>query len=1032
MSEYFDVQSQLESSETQEDIKQDLAEDLQAAESILRYFKNEYGQDSERYQKVLKEYTELQKATIIAVDSQNKVIESELINLKQEFEDIKELETYGEFLDRVTSKDFIYSNVSEAIHSFNDSFSKEEIIELLENIKKYVSDEVSEDLSKIVDSLKKAKGKSPVIMLKITNIIGKISGGGAHNTAQEKYLRKIFGSEKGYNNDYITGYNNQVGNYVVKVEKFEKHINSNEIKDINSKALANYLMLAQENGLSNTDLLNKFGTKKFKELTTLWQYNKDTIAQIILKDSGNEKLVQNMITFSKEELKVAVMIFANSIDVNSKSIDFFKNHDEYIPLIKDKKIILELAKEIFLQGNQINNELKQDIEVLLSIDLDINDIHTINKNLFKNPKYLEKLIQSTGFTGELLLKARGVLSNEVLKVIINNNVKDSELQLLPRSIQKEVLGVNFKSIKKEDFLQAYEEFKKNPQGELWYTHLNIIKGYIEKNGVLSSKKEIKTLIQMGADIGDIHIDEQDIESALLLVENDPFYIYILPEEMRSHNDIIKAIIPQIDMDDETGLDLYNFFDAINIKDFNQLLFIFHEYKKIQGRTISKFLESPSTRIKILEFIKQTGNEDRDYSPEYENDFKEISKLLRDEVDNFHDLNKAKSNLIKQSEIKNNNEALKGDILQELTSNDFDLVHQKKLEEIISLIIENDQNGIIYHLLKDVFNNDEGKIKEFLTVVKEFELKESEKNLKDKEEQVEKQGIDIKVINSWQLSNKQKKEESNAEYNQRMLSALDIKKGTEEAQIIVELIEATKINSRLKVENNNIDIVIQRLKGKITIEDYDKLIEKQFQNDLAKQAGIEIRKEDNGDLTPTREVPVTNPSEFSLNTSGNKPTLVSNGETIEITSTEAKQIKNNPEALQNLVDFKKLTERLNLSFLWNFRSDIIGVMNNLKGTSGIDMSDNDLINKTEVTKLLNFVLEVIGEGSSEKSYDHAVEKMITINGAGILNNQTNTITGFGVVGQRFYELGYIGRNSFDTKHKSNLLGYNEVLNNKKTD
>jgi len=306
MSEYFDLQSKLEDSETQENIKQDLAEDIQAAESILRYFKNEYGQDSDRYQKVFKEYTELRQTTISALQSERQIIESELVSIKEEFEDIKELESYGDFLDRVTSKDFIYSNVSEAIHTFNDSFSKEEIIELLENIKEYVSDEVSEDLSKVVDSLKKAKWKSPVLMLKITNIMWKLSGTSwAHNTAQEKYLRKIFWADKWYNTDYIAWYNNEVWNYVVKTDKFERKIQSSEVKDINSKALANYFMsLENKGGLNEVKLFKLFGKQKLIQLWELWktkENEQDTrIAKSILEQNWFwEIIVRKILDFSK-------------------------------------------------------------------------------------------------------------------------------------------------------------------------------------------------------------------------------------------------------------------------------------------------------------------------------------------------------------------------------------------------------------------------------------------------------------------------------------------------------------------------------------------------------------------------------------------------------------------------------------------------------------------------------------------------------------------------------------------------------------
>jgi len=94
MSEQFNLQQKLLESETQEDIKQDLSEDLETAQSILKYFKNEYGEESDRYKKIQTEYSELRQITITALQSERRIIESELVTIKQEFEDMKELESY--------------------------------------------------------------------------------------------------------------------------------------------------------------------------------------------------------------------------------------------------------------------------------------------------------------------------------------------------------------------------------------------------------------------------------------------------------------------------------------------------------------------------------------------------------------------------------------------------------------------------------------------------------------------------------------------------------------------------------------------------------------------------------------------------------------------------------------------------------------------------------------------------------------------------------------------------------------------------
>lgn len=113
----------------------------------------------------------------------------------------------------------------------------------------------------------------------------------------------------------------------------------------------------------------------------------------------------------------------------------------------------------------------------------------------------------------------------------------------------------------------------------------------------------------------------------------------------------------------------------------------------------------------------------------------------------------------------------------------------------------------------------------------------------------------------------------------------------------------------------------------------------------------------------------------------------NNETYNISQKEYKTIfwenKNNekyvknPEALKNLVDFKQKMDDLNLWFVWNFRGTLIKAMNNLDWTSWIEVFDNDFINKSELQKLLNFILKIIGE-EPINNLNSIYQKIINLN------------------------------------------------------
>ena len=121
---------------------------------------------------------------------------------------------------------------------------------------------------------------------------------------------------------------------------------------------------------------------------------------------------------------------------------------------------------------------------------------------------------------------------------------------------------------------------------------------------------------------------------------------------------------------------------------------------------------------------------------------------------------------------------------------------------------------------------------------------------------------------------------------------------------------------------------------------------------------------------------------------------------------------NPEALKNIVDFKEKMDLLNLTdSVWENRHFFIKQLKEIKWSNLIDINDNDNINKSELNKLLKFILEIIWEKWSESDINTTYSKIININWAWILNDKTDTITWFSNIWKRLSEKWYLKERSW---------------------
>jgi hypothetical protein len=95
----------------------------------------------------------------------------------------------------------------------------------------------------------------------------------------------------------------------------------------------------------------------------------------------------------------------------------------------------------------------------------------------------------------------------------------------------------------------------------------------------------------------------------------------------------------------------------------------------------------------------------------------------------------------------------------------------------------------------------------------------------------------------------------------------------------------------------------------------------------------------------------------IETQGDFPVIIMNGgnTSIPITPEERKIAENNPEALQNMIDFYDFFKSLNLESVWEYRSDLIKIMKN----NGVSINvEDDSIDSAELVAFGNWFIKIV--------------------------------------------------------------------------
>lgn len=281
------------------------------AKKILGLIKKHRWENSQEYKKALENYTNFEQRFLKIREKRKQEIttevKNELLDLKKILWDIKDVRTRTEqikdnlwYYTPKALKDIVFS--SRLFQSWLEWIrSKEEFLSFLKEKANNVTDEVkSSDLQKFIQEIEVSGEVSEFTKLRATYVLRETYWPKQRwqNLEQEMYIKKILwveSLEKWYGNNFIHWFSEEKWNFVMSIQDFERELKNNsfDIKNINSLALANYLLYLKNNqNTTPEDIRNAIGIKRISDLVALWKREWSTIAYDHMKRNGEEKFLK--------------------------------------------------------------------------------------------------------------------------------------------------------------------------------------------------------------------------------------------------------------------------------------------------------------------------------------------------------------------------------------------------------------------------------------------------------------------------------------------------------------------------------------------------------------------------------------------------------------------------------------------------------------------------------------------------------------------------------------------------------------------
>lgn len=315
----------LTSSETENKIKDSTRDIIKESQEILAKLKEKFWEQSPEYQKVKKEYDDVQKSILESLKNDRKITQEELNFIELEFTNLLKMKVWDSAVASVLNQTWKLARW------------------------------VWADSSK-VDFLWDS--------VKVTN------------QYQEDLIKKVLWAdyEKWFNDKYLKWYNKNVWNFLVKIEDFEKDLKDDKvsIRDINSRTLGNYFLhLKSKWQLTWENVIDIFWANKLYWLREVWEEKdpdapKMRVTKQIMQDNWLWDVIKIIELFSspdnflnwvqnlwknQEQAKIAFKLF----EKNTNSIK-----DEFKRSLKEKFLKSNPGKEA--DAEKIINEMMEELE----------------------------------------------------------------------------------------------------------------------------------------------------------------------------------------------------------------------------------------------------------------------------------------------------------------------------------------------------------------------------------------------------------------------------------------------------------------------------------------------------------------------------------------------------------------------------------------------------------------------------------------------------------------------------------------------
>ena len=669
-----------------------------------------------------------------------------------------------------------------------------------------------------------------------------------------------------------------------------------------------------------------------------------------LKDYDKEKIY-----ILKDEYKKLQELMDQ--DITGLKPEFFKDNPEYIYLIKDEARLKEIIKSnnTILIFKLINPQIiKNNPDIIFESRLLFDDIKNLDSNFVKN-NIEEFIIKFDYLKDILILKSNEywVSKNELRDIIHKNNIKTS------------ITIDNFLSPNSINLSNFWEAYKDIMNWNINDQNRDIINKYLLQNlksdnniniEINNDSKNLETMVidLIGKWLLDWKTDliyaQKTIGISKALIEKSSNLIHFIPKEHMQDKEILSVYIEQLDNSEY----IFNEIANLDIPDLDTLLFIYSKVKQKENVQLKQFFIHPIIKTKIQNLLSAESVELKEWFSNQKDKelFTEIINELNGIKTSIEEYNKQFKTDIKFSKEEND---------KFIESLDWLDLNEKNIKNINNFL-----SSWEILILWEVFDNLDI---ENINLILEIRNKILDRRTKEKSKEVKGTKWDNsewhlseeKLVSDFKEYRKKQKEWINNDIiiNEFLIDSR-LNSNSEEYKKITDILKdilEKEQNSTIIKSDKAKDIFRKVVKWEISQEEFNKVIfeetiriEKEEKEEQAKQE----EKTNTNDINSSFEVNDSK-NDYWLNTLWDKPELLwNNWEKIEITAEEAQIVKNNPEAIKNLVDFHNFFKELNLESVWKYRKELAITI----GSVNIDFNDGNSISKAELLSFWNKLLKAI--------------------------------------------------------------------------